>query len=303
MNGRWNDPGRDVAELSERVNIENLIVCVGAQKAGTTWLARALARHPDIFVTPVKEIHYFDHVRGITNHLNDRKRRSRHRKYHQKLWTQPHRFSANRALGPWYRDYMASPIDDAWYGRLFAVRTGRRFAMEATPEYALIGREGFGHLKGLAPGVKALFIMRNPVARAWSQVLHHCRSVGHDVAGLSDPDLIALVDSERFEALGDYRRTIEDLTAVLAHDRFALAFYEDIHRDRPAALARICDFIGAGFDAGWFQASERPVNVSQPGRMPDRVRAHLVAKYRDQAAWIDASHGPLPASWQQTFGP
>ena len=46
--------------------IENYFVCIGAQKSGTTWLARMLSAHPDIFVTPVKEILYFDHVAGIT---------------------------------------------------------------------------------------------------------------------------------------------------------------------------------------------------------------------------------------------
>ena len=78
--------------MSERV-IENFFVCVGAQKAGTTWLARVLATHPDLFLTPVKEIHYFDHVRGITEHLSDKKRQSRYRKFHQRMWTQWHKFS------------------------------------------------------------------------------------------------------------------------------------------------------------------------------------------------------------------
>src|SRR5689334_3840207 len=60
--------------------IERYFVCIGAQKSGTTWLARVLSHHPDLFVTPVKEIHYFDHVLGVTQHLSDSKRRSRYRK-------------------------------------------------------------------------------------------------------------------------------------------------------------------------------------------------------------------------------
>ena len=63
--------------LPASTRIDNYFVCIGAQKAGTTWLARMLSRHPQVFVTPVKEIHYFDHVRGVTQHLADRKRRSR----------------------------------------------------------------------------------------------------------------------------------------------------------------------------------------------------------------------------------
>ena len=39
----------------------------GAQKAATTWLARALEQHPDVFVAPEKEVGYFDlhYDRGI----------------------------------------------------------------------------------------------------------------------------------------------------------------------------------------------------------------------------------------------
>ena len=33
----------------------------GTQKAGTTWLARRLEEHPDIFLTAEKELHFFNH--------------------------------------------------------------------------------------------------------------------------------------------------------------------------------------------------------------------------------------------------
>jgi len=33
---------------------------IGAQKAGTTWLAKCLGEHPDVFVPEIKEIYYFD---------------------------------------------------------------------------------------------------------------------------------------------------------------------------------------------------------------------------------------------------
>ena len=40
---------------------------IGAQKAATTWLAKCLGEHPQIFMAPAKEIHYFNHEfdRGI----------------------------------------------------------------------------------------------------------------------------------------------------------------------------------------------------------------------------------------------
>jgi hypothetical protein len=37
---------------------------LGAQKAGTTWLAKCLGEHPDVFVPEIKEIYYFTHNYG-----------------------------------------------------------------------------------------------------------------------------------------------------------------------------------------------------------------------------------------------
>ncbi|MFQ5625609.1 MAG: sulfotransferase, partial [Methyloligellaceae bacterium] len=156
--------------------IERYFVCIGAQKAGTTWLARVLSRHDQVFVTPVKEIHYFDHIAGLTNQLNPRKRRSRYRKYHQRMWTQWHKWREYRAQAPWYRAYMRAGLDDAWYASLFGARGGKKVAGEATPEYALIGETGLGHIKRLAPDARIIYIMRDPVTRAWSQLLHQCRA-------------------------------------------------------------------------------------------------------------------------------
>ena len=65
------------SQAADARTIRDFFVCIGAQKAGTTWLARILSSHPELFMSPVKELHYFDHVAGLTEHLSDRKLRSR----------------------------------------------------------------------------------------------------------------------------------------------------------------------------------------------------------------------------------
>ena len=35
-------------------------LCIGAQKAGTSWLNSVLLEHPQIFMPPINELHYFD---------------------------------------------------------------------------------------------------------------------------------------------------------------------------------------------------------------------------------------------------
>lgn len=293
--------GLMVANASKQT-IEKYFVCVGAQKAGTTWLARTLANHPDLFVTPVKEIHYFDHVQGITQHLHDKKRRSRYRKYHQRMWTQWSSFAAHRRQRNWYRSYMQSPIDDDWYRRLFEARDGARFAGEATPEYAILGPSGLARIRNLAPDARVIYIMRNPVTRAWSQILHLCRSYGLDAAATEPDKLWKLLDEPRFSEMGDYARTLTDLQEVFRREQLCFMFYEEVHRDRPAALEKICDFIGADFRGAWFANTAKRFNTSQGVALSDDLRHNLAMRYRQQAERVGALCGALPDNWRREFG-
>jgi hypothetical protein len=283
--------------------IGDFFVCIGAQKAGTTWLARVLASHPDLFMTPVKEIHYFDHVQGLTEHLSERKLRSRQRKYYQRLLTQWGQFSALRRQRAWYRTYRKGELGDAWYASLFADRDGKRFAGEATPEYAIIGEDGFRHLKRLAPAARILFILRNPVTRAWSQVLHHCRRTGRDALSLTVDELIDLMqDAPHFERLGDYAATLDDLARVFDKEQVLVLFYEDMHADRAQSLRRVCSFIGIPFVPAAMPELGRRFNRSQDVALPEALRPHLRERYRAQADAVRQRLGRIPESWEREFG-
>src|SRR5205085_9115453 len=37
-------------------------LCMGAQRAGTGWLYEQLRNHPDFWMPPLKELHYFDRI-------------------------------------------------------------------------------------------------------------------------------------------------------------------------------------------------------------------------------------------------
>ncbi|MDA7947391.1 MAG: sulfotransferase [Hyphomicrobiaceae bacterium] len=287
--------------MERQATIPDYFVCIGAQKAGTTWLARMLARHDDVFMTPVKEIHYFDHIAGLTDHLGPRKRRSRYRKYHQRLWTQWSKWREHRAQGDWYRNYMRATLDDDWYASLFAERGDRKIAGEITPEYALIGESGLRHLKRLAPDARIVFIMRNPVTRAWSHLLHLCRSRKLNADALSTSQMLAMADEERFKALSDYIAVLNALSAVFPAGQVHLEFYEDIHADRRAALARICQFLGVADDPDRFSGLNERHNPSQKARMPADLRKELRLRYRAMARDIEEHVGRVPQAWKREF--
>ncbi len=287
--------------MIEARTIDRYFVCIGAQKAGTTWLARTLSRHPDIFMTPVKEIHYFDHVRGVTAHLSDSKRRSRYRKYHQRMWTQWNRWSEYRAQNSWYRAYMNDPIDDSWYCSLFQDRLGRKMAGEATPEYSILGRDGLEHIRRLAPDARVLYIMRDPVPRAWSQILHRCRVQNIDAAKAGDDRLISLTEPEDFRMHGDYGRVLDDLFTVFSSEQVLTAFYEEIHDDRHAALSKICGFLGVAAFDDTAQSLKKRYNRSQTVTMPEGVGRHLRSLCAPVVRQVKERLGAVPEGWTRTL--
>ena len=256
-----------------------------------------------MFMSPVKELHYFDHVAGLTQHLSERKLRSRRRKFLQRLLTQWHRFGELKGQRAWYRAYLRGPIDDAWYASLFAERGGARFAGEATPEYAIIGEDGFKHLARLAPDARVLFIMRNPVTRAWSQALHHCRTTRQDAMRLDTQALIAIMEaSPNFAALCDYAATLRCVAKVFRPDQVMTLYYEDMHQDRKAALRAVCGFIGLDFDAHALPELGRRFNRSQDVALPAEMRAHLRVRLADQATAVRQLVGRVPSAWEKEFG-
>ena len=42
------------------MQFETFLICLGAQKSGTTWLWRYVRAHPQCEATPLKELHFFD---------------------------------------------------------------------------------------------------------------------------------------------------------------------------------------------------------------------------------------------------
>src|SRR5205814_8495954 len=56
-------------------------LCIGAHKAGSTWLYQQLDSHPDFWMPPVKELHYFDQLSSAQRAAGPRCRDERDRRF------------------------------------------------------------------------------------------------------------------------------------------------------------------------------------------------------------------------------
>ena len=124
---------------------------IGAQKAGTTWLARNLAPHPEIHM-PRKEVHYFDRkIRDRSNVVTRMFGKTRSdEQWRRQVKRTPSQMVKNPSLEQlrWNYSYFLRPYDDKWYSKVFEPEvtvtavvdfTGASQALAATTLRAVIG--------------------------------------------------------------------------------------------------------------------------------------------------------------------
>jgi hypothetical protein len=205
-----------------------LIIGIGAQKTGTTWLYRYLRRHPQVAMSPHKELHYWD---------------ERYRPDLCGHWTDYFASRIPQVMNADHAQALAERVsmrDGSDYMQFFAKRTGSDAAAfgEITPSYSLLPEEGFRQLKGLHDQVKIILILRDPVTRFWSGV---CHATHNSPASPADLFEHALYDPHHVERTR-YDVTLECLDRVFEAGDVLILFHETFFQEKD--IRPVTNFIG-----------------------------------------------------------
>lgn len=270
-----------------------ILIGVGAQKAGTTWIADYLSKHPQFTISPGKELHYFDgnysqQNRGAMRQRYWLKKTIRtHLPLLAKQWSQAPAFVA-LYLG------MLAGRDASYVSYLRRLEAVTGYGGEITPCYSILDKAGFAQIRKAVPDARILFIMRNPADRLWSQ-LRFIETVNRESA--VDQALDVLANDNRFRLRSRYRDTMNSLREVFNEEQLLFLFYEDLFSEKGEDVVRtLCAFIGINFvepDLG------RQVNVSRAISLNSAERLRLVeALAHEYRAAQEIFGAALPASWQ-----
>ena len=194
----------------------------GAPKAGTTALHAALARHPELYLSAIKEPKFF-------------------------LTDGPPPVQGGPGDAKTYREHVWRRAD---YERLFAPAPAGALCGESTPFY-LYSAAAQERIRALIPAARFIVVLRDPVERAHSNWTH-LWSAGLDP--IADFVAACAAEDRRVEAgwadfwhytrLGMYGRQLEHLYSVFPREQVQVFRYRTMISEPARMLDEVYGFLG-----------------------------------------------------------
>lgn len=199
------------------------------------------------------------------------------------------RFPGGKEVHFWNARIHTDPLD--WYLRLFDGGSGV-LEGDITPGYAILDPDVICAIRKHFPHLKILFIMRNPVERAWSAALMALGRAEMEIGEASDRWFIDHFLSQGSMLRGDYVRTLQNWTEVFGRDQVLPLFYDRLESD-PLGFLRECSrFLGLDWSPAW-SAGAVGERIFEGSRVP--LRPSLVQPLLDL-------YGPRVAALEMYLG-
>ncbi len=278
---------------------------LGATRAGTSWLNRYLTDHPDCHLREVKEAHYFDTLERGAFEWRLRQLATRRDALAERLAgaeTDAQRARITRNIAA-HDELIAlferrRPDHAAYLAYLTAGRGDASLVGEITPAYALLPEARLREMRALAPVVRFFYVLREPVARLWSNIR---QTVPGRPGGRSDPAGEARAMLDRWLAGGereldlrcDYRGALERIFAAVPASERLVLFYETLFSTE--TIQRLTDFLGLSALA---PDTERRVYGAVPIPLDAAREAAARKRLAPQYAYVRNTFGALPPQWE-----
>jgi len=259
-------------------------LCIGAQKAGTSWLFSQLQEHPEVWMPPVKELHFFDHLFVPEN----------------RKWALDHIHKGVTGVIKWHINNVNPPdfewldylvrlgskdvFTEQWYRDVFdRPKAVGRVCGDITPEYSIITTDGIAYIKELLGHVRIIYLIRHPVSRAQSQVRMNMQR-----SNISEPDMKTWLEFIHQEAVfnrGDYQTYIPRWKAIFPSDKILFIPFQNISLSPHEVMKQVEDFLGLERFAG-FSGLNKPIHVSKKIDIPEDVQTAFEELFKDQVEFL-----------------
>lgn len=259
-----------------------------------------MSRHPEIHVTPEKEIHYFFCRYTGAQVLNDESRlRNVRDKYLRNIDPEKSNVDRVKLKLRWIANYLDRPVDDLWYSNLFHLNGNETYACDFSNLTCHIPPDAWPRIKSECRKLRVLYTMRDPIERLWSHTKFHLQVTG-------ELDKLDSWKKDQFEEFvrkkfiwenAEYGKVIRNLKLGLGPDDWKTVFYEDIHSDQAKMLREIEEFLGVEAFEYPPELLNRRFTESVTRPMPDyfpKIFAEDVERIKGEVA---AEGVQVPDSW------
>jgi hypothetical protein len=251
-------------------------------------LYQQLDSHPDFWMPPVKELHYFDQLSRIQRAGRPRSSDERDLRFLERL-----------------KSLSAEPgIDLENYGHLFEPKASL-LSGDISPNYSTLNDEVIRLVVGYFPNLKVIFLARDPVERVWSHLsmeVHYRQIEPFDPANIDEVNRNLL---RRGMLLRSYpSAVVARWKRHIRPEQFRVYFFDDL-QSNPAELRRsIVRFLGADPDKPGSRLSADYNIWTKMEKLPltDKVRSHLARFFKKELKTCAARLGGPARDWPARYG-
>ena len=263
-------------------------VCIGVHKGGTTWLYQQLDSHPDFWMPPLKELHYFDQLSRVHRPSSPRRRDERDLRFLESI--------TSLSAKPY--------IDLEHYGQLFEPK-GPLLSGDISPNYSTLSDEVIRRVVRYFPKLKVIFLARDPVERVWSHLSMEVRHHQIEAFDVTDIDEVNRNVLRRGMLLRSYPSAVVARWKRYVHpDRFRIYFFDDLQRNPTELRRSVLDFLGADPDKSSSRVTADYNSWARMEKLPltEEVRSHLAQFFKKELRTCAARLGGAARDWPARYG-
>ncbi len=264
-------------ELDVKYTVPDFLI-IGPQRTGTTWLAKYLTLHPEVFIPAEKELYFFNYLLGNKGPL----------------------FNSDKLS--WYLGRFRHSVMDFIRLNAMNVKMMKSLSLrslncvqycsshvfgEATASYAAMESALISEVMNLNPNVRVLMMVRNPVERAWSHAKKDLvKRTGLSVADIPYEKFIEFYTRDYQVRCGKYSDMIGSWKEYVDEDRFLIKRFSDIATQPTELFDDVCRFIEVKPEGKNLVRSGKIVNATEGSIVPEQHASFLAELFSEELVWL-----------------
>lgn len=197
-------------------------------------------------------------------------------------------FPAGKEVHFWDHHYGRG---NAWYRSLFErSESGNRKTGEITPAYAILPEERIRECREHFPDVKLIYLIRNPIERAWSSAKMALKRAEMEIHEASDQWFIDHFRSRGSMLRGDYELCLRNWLGSYPANQMLVCLHDELRTGPEKLLRRCLQHVGVSpDDYDWSNDLTRKVFPTDESPLPESLRDELHRIYLQQIASLASS--------------